>query len=213
MYKNCSECQKQFLYTTCSPQVWAWNFPVLNLWFNEQSVIILWVSWCKNKSFWQRFTCLKKIEENIFLASFSSGLPSRVIWWESKTEASSPLKSRWFFKPNLNSDYKSTIDKVFHSRILFMGPGFLKFSLKWNVGYGGNKCCHTFGKKHIQVILFEIDCAIFYTNLHEVFCQFISWTNWVNSSKFMDNCWISCQVMADMKKVYDDLMIINLYMK
>ena len=24
---------------------------------NEQSVVILWVSWCKNKSFWQRFTC------------------------------------------------------------------------------------------------------------------------------------------------------------
>ena len=63
----------------------------------------------------------------------------------------------------------------------------------------------------IQVILFEIDCAIFYTNLHELFCQFISWTNWVNSGKFMDNCWISCQVMADMKKVYDDLIIINLY--
>ena len=64
----------------------------------------------------------------------------------------------------------------------------------------------------IQVILFEIDCAIFYTNLHELFCQFISWTNWVNSGKFMDNCWISCQVMADMKKVYDDLIIINLYL-
>ena len=29
--------------------------------------------------------------------------------------------------------------------------------------------------------------------------------------KFMDNCWISCKVMADMKKVYDDLIIINLY--
>ena len=27
----------------------------------------------------------------------------------------------------------------------------------------------------------------------------------------MDNCWISCQVMADMKKVYDDLININLY--
>ena len=27
----------------------------------------------------------------------------------------------------------------------------------------------------------------------------------------MDNCRISCQVMADMKKVYDDLLIINLY--
>ena len=63
----------------------------------------------------------------------------------------------------------------------------------------------------VQVIIFEIDCAIFYTNLHELFCQFISWTNWVNSGKFMDNYWISCQVMADMKKVYDDLIIINLY--
>ena len=30
MYKNCSECQKQFLYTTCSPKVWAWNFHLLN---------------------------------------------------------------------------------------------------------------------------------------------------------------------------------------
>ena len=28
----------------------------------------------------------------------------------------------------------------------------------------------------------------FYTNLHELFCPFISWTNWVNSGKFMDNC-------------------------
>ena len=54
-------CQKQFLYTTCSPQVWAWNFHLLNLCFNEQSVVILWVSWCKNKSFWQRFTCNKAI--------------------------------------------------------------------------------------------------------------------------------------------------------
>ena len=28
----------------------------------------------------------------------------------------------------------------------------------------------------------------------------------------IDNCWISSQVMADMKKVYGDLIIINLYM-
>ena len=27
----------------------------------------------------------------------------------------------------------------------------------------------------------------------------------------MDNCRISCQVMADMKKIYNDLTIINLY--
>ena len=31
VYKNCSECQKQFLYTTTSPQVRAWNFHILNL--------------------------------------------------------------------------------------------------------------------------------------------------------------------------------------
>ena len=53
----------------------------------------------------------------------------------------------------------------------------------------------------VQVILCDIDCAIFFTNLHELFCQFNSWTNWVNSGNFMDNGWISCQVMADLKKV------------
>ena len=62
----------------------------------------------------------------------------------------------------------------------------------------------------VQVIHLEIDCAIFYTNLHELLCQFISWTNWVDSGKFMDNCLISWQVMAGMKKVYDNLIIINL---
>ena len=31
VYRNCSECHKQFLYTSCSPRVWAWNFHVLNL--------------------------------------------------------------------------------------------------------------------------------------------------------------------------------------
>ena len=30
----------------------------------------------------------------------------------------------------------------------------------------------------ITVILFEINCAIFYSNLHLHFCQFVSWTNW-----------------------------------
>ena len=44
-----------------------------------------------------------------------------------------------------------------------------------------------------------------------MFGQFIRWTNWVNFDNFVDNCWISCQVMADRKKVYDCLTIINLY--
>ena len=39
------------LCTTHVLQVfWAYNF-------HEQSVVILWVSWCKNMSFRQRFTC------------------------------------------------------------------------------------------------------------------------------------------------------------
>ena len=50
----------------------------------------------------------------------------------------------------------------------------------------------------------------FLRSIAQLFCQFISWTNWVNSGKFMDNCWISCQVMADMETIYDDLIIINL---
>ena len=33
----------------------------------------------------------------------------------------------------------------------------------------------------VQVILFEIDCAILYRKLHELCCQFISWTNWWNT--------------------------------
>ena len=60
---------------------------------------------------------------------------------------------------------------------------------------------HLKGFLLVQVILFEIHCAIFYTKLHELFSQFISWTYWVNSGKSMDNCWISCQIMADVKKV------------
>ena len=35
----------------------AQGIAVLNLQCNEQFFVILWVSWCKNKSFWQRFTC------------------------------------------------------------------------------------------------------------------------------------------------------------
>ena len=61
----------------------------------------------------------------------------------------------------------------------------------------------------VQVIRFEIDCAFFYTNFHELFCQFISWTNLLNSGKFLKNCWISCEVMADKKIFYDNLTILN----
>ena len=55
VYINCSECQNKnnFVHN----MYWACNFHVLNSKFNELSFVILWVSWCKNKCFWQRFTC------------------------------------------------------------------------------------------------------------------------------------------------------------
>ena len=65
----------------------------------------------------------------------------------------------------------------------------------------------------IQVILFEIDCLIFYTYLHELFCQFISWTNWVNSDKFMDKLLNIMSSYGWYEKVYGNLIIINLYKK
>ena len=57
VYINCSECQnkKQFVYTTSS------ELNVLNWQFNEKYFIISWVSWCKNKCFWKRFTCTAQV--------------------------------------------------------------------------------------------------------------------------------------------------------
>ena len=52
----------------------------------------------------------------------------------------------------------------------------------------------------------------FLRSITQFFTQiYMSWTNLGHSGKFMDNCWISCQIMADMKNVYDDLIIVNLY--
>ena len=83
---------------------------------------------------------------------------------------------------------------------------YIHSSLKCSIKYPKSKITK------VQVILFEIVCAIFYTNFHGLFCQFISWTKFGNSGKSLDNFWISCQVMADMEKFYDDLIIINLYL-
>ena len=41
---------KQYLYTTCCELVFFGEF-------NKQSLVILWVNWFKNESFWKRFTC------------------------------------------------------------------------------------------------------------------------------------------------------------
>ena len=82
---------------------------------------------------------------------------------------------------------------LYHKRLLLAKPNDFQPFFEPVVGLEQHRL-------KVQVILFEIDCAIYHTNLHELFCQFISWTNWLNSGKSMDNCWLSCQVMAVIKK-------------
>ena len=59
--RNCcvpiSECQNQTKTTICVHNKFC-RYSELTIFMKcEQSVVILWVSWCKNKSFWQIFTC------------------------------------------------------------------------------------------------------------------------------------------------------------
>ena len=67
--------------------------------------------------------------------------------------------------------------------------------------------------KYYRLFFLRLIAQLFTKILHELFCQFISWTNWVYSGKFLYNCWISCQVMADMENFYNDLILFNLYSK
>ena len=56
VYQNCSECQNKTKATLCVHNIF-FRYSELTIFIkNEQSVAILWVSWCKNKSFWQRYT-------------------------------------------------------------------------------------------------------------------------------------------------------------
>ena len=51
MYKNWFFCFRFGIQnTTCSELIFFREF-------NEQSLVILWVNWFKNESFWKRFTC------------------------------------------------------------------------------------------------------------------------------------------------------------
>ena len=59
----------QNMFCSCSALVFFMVIP----W---KSVIILWVNWCKNKSFWQRFSCIK----HIFLVYFHSKCNWYTLW-------------------------------------------------------------------------------------------------------------------------------------
>ena len=65
--------------------------------------------------------------------------------------------------------------------------------------------CFTLHLSYVQVILFEINFLLKFTRIVSSIHKLIK------LGKFMDHCWISCQVMADMEKFYNYLMIINLY--
>ena len=79
-------CPLNYRFSTCCvPQIvlnvkkactyWTYSFLTLILQFNEQSIVIFWLNWCKNKCFWQIITC------NTFSASLT-------IWgWPSTSAA------------------------------------------------------------------------------------------------------------------------------
>ena len=82
-----------------------------------------------------------------------------------------------------------------------IGRGYLFFINLKNVQIK----CYSFSK---YSLFFLRSIAQLFTQLYmNCFFQFISWTDWVNAGKFLDNCWISWQIMADMKEVYDNLII------
>ena len=78
------------MFSTCSEL----EIFVLNSKFNEQSVVILWVSWCKNKAFWQRSTCKEGCVEDQESGKVLTVLDDKIVL-EDKDE---PLSDRqkWF---------------------------------------------------------------------------------------------------------------------
>ena len=57
VYQNCFEFQNKTKTTICVHNIFCRYSELTIFMNNEPSVVILWVSWCKNKSFWLRFTC------------------------------------------------------------------------------------------------------------------------------------------------------------
>ena len=104
----------------------------------------------------------------------------------------------------VNSDWNPKEDKLEQKR---------KVGSLLDFGFIGSieAQCGMFGLAYRLFFLRSIAQFFTWIYVHELFCQFISWKNWVTSGKFMDNCCISCQVMADMEIFYNDLININLY--
>ena len=99
--------------------------------------------------------CTRKIENCVKLASIQNK-------WHLLFLNNAPKKLQWY-----------QISYEFAFVLIFLSVFIAFFSLIFIY-------LAMFAITYIQIIPFEIDCAIFYTSLHELFYQFISWTNWVN---------------------------------
>ena len=66
-----NEIQDKYKFRTCCVQklffVFVLTFKTIH--FNEQSLVILWVNWFKNESFWHRFTCTHYFTSYIFVSN------------------------------------------------------------------------------------------------------------------------------------------------
>ena len=60
VYQNCSECKNNTKITICVHNMFCRYSELTIFMNNEQSFVILWVSWCKNKSFWQNLPVPEK---------------------------------------------------------------------------------------------------------------------------------------------------------
>ena len=126
--------------------------------FHGNSIVILWVSWCKNKSFWQRFTC-------------TTTQPT--VW-------SSHLVRKWFEKISEFSDDQCEYQDsklLVHTCYLICGTDLTRF-----MGHLGLSNIHSISNQTSQE---EIKCTtasreIKSDNLH--YNTLVHWANGTNDS-------------------------------
>ena len=125
MYRNCSKWQKQFLCTTSSPHDLSLGFSCIELVIQWT---ILWVSWCKNKSFWQRFAC------TFCTTNFSD-------WWEDlHTTVCTLFLWATLWNPTWWSNWWWKKPKVlamsFYPEFIWIlvkfNPNFIRMKNRWN---------------------------------------------------------------------------------
>ena len=90
---------------------WACNIHVLNLQFNEQSVVTLRVSWCKKKSFWQRFTC--NGSKFVIIITVRFGEIPATIWQVFFSKFCNNAKNSWFSVGSYDHDVPFLFDRRF----------------------------------------------------------------------------------------------------